>query len=334
VPPLDPRSPEADERTRVPPPTDDPDAQGAVVDLDQPNGSAELGRGVPDDDEPPQQRESWRERHDKFQKRLKIEVAKANGERTRADVLARQLADANKRLAEMSGASLEAAEAANKDQIEAARIAHKAALESGDPDKITEAAERLSDAKAEAVAIKYSKGARQPVEEKARKPNGADADTQPERPSYTRRTQAWIDDNPWFEENAEMRDAAAQYAGTVLKAKKIRPDTDEYFSAVDKFMRSEFPDEMAEFGEVEDEQPKGKTQERRNGVAPVGQGNLRRNAGAGTLRISLTAQQIEHAKAMGTPQDEYALGIALQDGKITRDQYDERLVGLRKNRKK
>jgi len=182
-------------------------------------------------------------------------------------------------------------------QINNAKAAYKEAYETGDPDKIIEAQERLTVLQNEKFKVESYK----PVKRKAETPVPQAPEKQPvqqQKYEVDDRTKQWASDNQWFGEDEEMTGFAF---GVHERLKKngidpMNPErVEDYYSAVDEAMRKRFPDK---FDEVEvEEAPARQTG---NVVAPANRSAKK------PRRVQLTSTQVSLAKRLGLTPEQYA----------------------------
>lgn len=216
--------------------------------------------------------------------------------RHEADRRARTFESENTRLkAELLASSKNAAGFAERGvegEIQLAKRQLEEAHEKGDSKLTGEATMKLTEASARQAHIAQEKARLESVQ----LPQPAQA------PQYSEKTQAFIDQNPWFTSDADMRDAALSFHNKVKTKHPI--DSDEYFSEIGKRMRAAFPD--YEWGDEEPDEEKA--EEPRIKTAPATQKNLP-GTGQPATKVRLTTEQIAMADSLGIPQERYALRV-------------------------
>ena len=110
------------------------------------------------------------------------------------------------------------------------------------------------------------------------------------QPQPSIKAQRWAEDNPWFNEDEVMHDAAIAIHKNLI-ASGVAGDSDEYYNQLDKRIRSYFPNKFEQ------------TQEQRRPVQTVAPA-MRNQGGRKTVR--LTKSQVAIAKKLGVPLEEYA----------------------------
>ena len=181
-------------------------------------------------------------------------------------------------------------ESANK-LLEKARLEHKSAYESGESDRMLDAAESIADAKVELKTLESQKHlfdkepepvpsyptveATQPVQQQQ----------QPAQQPDPRALQ-WAQSNKWFGQDAAMTGAA--YAiDAQLKMEGYNPSSEDYYSELDRRIGESFPAKTA----------KAKPKQVVAGVT---------RAQSAPKRVSLTKSQVAMANKLGVPPSEYA----------------------------
>jgi hypothetical protein len=179
-------------------------------------------------------------------------------------------------------------------QINTAKAAYKEAYETGDPDKLIEAQEKLTALQNEKFKVESYKPAKREQETPV-------PQAQPvQQPKYEvdDRTKQWAAQNEWFGQDEEMTGFAF---GVHEKLKKNGIDpanpqrVEEYYSAVDEAMRKRFPDKFDEV-EIEEAPPR----QTGNVVAPANRSAKK------PRRVQLTSTQVALAKRLGITPEQYA----------------------------
>ena len=110
------------------------------------------------------------------------------------------------------------------------------------------------------------------------------------------KAEAWAEKNPWFGKDEAMTYASFGIHKNLVEEKQMNPNSDEYYAAVDKRMREEFPHK---FG-VESSESTRPVQP----VASAGRSTTQSTSGRKTVRLS--PSQVHIAKRLGVPLEEYA----------------------------
>jgi phage I-like protein len=116
---------------------------------------------------------------------------------------------------------------------------------------------------------------------------------QPQRPVPSPRAEEWAEQNSWFGQDRVMTYAAWGIHQTLVEQEGVDPASDEYYTELDKRVRSTFPDKFS--------QPR--QQRSAPAVAPAA-----RSSGINSARrtVRLSPSQVAIAKKLGVPLEEYA----------------------------
>lgn len=163
-------------------------------------------------------------------------------EQQEAIELAKRVLEENKRLKAQYSAGektyIETVQSAADTTLSMAKREYKEALESGDADRIVEAQAALSEATYKAQQAKeFKPTALQETENEVQIPQSQ------QQPKVDAKTQAWLDENPWYGSKKAMSNFAVgiheelidEYGPKVV-------GTDQYFKHIDKTMRKKFPE--------------------------------------------------------------------------------------------
>ena len=187
-------------------------------------------------------------------------------------------------------------------QTDAAKRAYKEAYEAGDTDRMLEAQQALSNiavetqryntakTRAEQQAKMQVQRQEQPVQQQqvAQQP-------QQQQPQPDPRAQSWAEKNNWFGQDRVMTASAFAIHQQLVEEEGFDPQTNEYYTEVDKRIRSEFPHKF-------------QTAQKSGGgsqVASAGNSASRSNK-QGRRSVKLTHSQVAIAKKLGVPLEEYA----------------------------
>jgi hypothetical protein len=185
-------------------------------------------------------------------------------------------------------------------QTDAAKRAYKEAYEAGDTDRMLEAQQALSNiaietqryntakARAEQQAKVQVQRQEQPVQQQP-------VQQQQPQPQPDPRAQSWAEKNDWFGQDKVMTASAFAIHQQLVEEEGFDPQTDEYYTEVDKRIRSEFPHKF-------------QTAKKSGGgsqVASAGNSASRSNK-QGRRSVKLTHSQVAIAKKLGVPLEEYA----------------------------
>lgn len=183
-------------------------------------------------------------------------------------------------------------------QTEAVKRAYKEAYEAGDTDKMLEAQQALSNIAietqryntAKARAEQQAKVQVQPQEQPVQQPV-----QQQQAPKPDPRAQEWAEKNTWFGQDKVMTASAFAIHSQLTEEEGFDPNSDEYYTEVDKRIRSEFPHKF-------------QTAKKSGGGSQVASaGNsASRSSKQGRRSVKLTHSQVAIAKKLGVPLEEYA----------------------------
>jgi len=184
-------------------------------------------------------------------------------------------------------------------QTEAAKRAYKEAYESGDTDRMLEAQQALSNIAIETqryntAKIRAEQQAKMPVQQ-AQPVQQAAPQPQQQQAKPDPRAQGWAEKNTWFGQDKVMTASAFAIHQELVEEEGFDPNSDEYYTEVDRRIRREFPHKF--------ETPKktgGGSQ-----VASAGNSASRSNK-QGRRSVKLTHSQVAIAKKLGVPLEEYA----------------------------
>jgi hypothetical protein len=117
---------------------------------------------------------------------------------------------------------------------------------------------------------------------------------QPQRPTPSPRAEEWAEQNSWFGQDRVMTYAAWGIHQTLVEQEGVDPNTDEYYTELNKRVRDTFPDKFRD-----------QTRQQRSApaVAPAS-----RSSGINSARrtVRLSPSQVAIAKKLGVPLEEYA----------------------------
>jgi hypothetical protein len=175
----------------------------------------------------------------------------------------------------------------------------KKAREEGDIDTETEAQERLSHLSMEQRQVS---GWLQQQEEAARNPAPVQQYQQPApKPAAPDpRAETWAERNSWFGQDRMLTYAAWGIHQELIEKEGVDPQSDEYYTELDRRLREEFPKKFAD--EQSSNQP-SRQQRSAPAVAPAS-----RSSGINSARrtVRLSPSQVAIAKKLGVPLEEYA----------------------------
>jgi hypothetical protein len=186
-------------------------------------------------------------------------------------------------------------------QLESAKRALKDANESGDADKIVEAQANLA-----AITVEKSKITKPKVEKTEEQPNQQpimpnqpqpippQPPQQAQNPKPDPKAEAWAAKNDWFGQDEVMTYASFGIHRRLVEDEGFDPNTDDYYSELDKRIAAEFPHKVGQTKQT------GGSQK----VVSATSSKSRNKGGKKTVRLS--PSQVAMAKRLGVPLEEYA----------------------------
>ena len=184
-------------------------------------------------------------------------------------------------------------------QTEAAKRMMKEAYEAGDSDRVVEAQQLMSNIAAEQQRYNTAKAqaerqAKVQVQQQEQ-PQQQQQPAQQQRPQPDPRAVAWKDKNEWFGADKIMTAAAFALHSQLTDEEGFDPNSDEYYTEVDKRLRHEFPHKFSE------------TKKSGGGSQVASAGNsASRSTKQGRRSVKLSHSQVAIAKKLGVPLEEYA----------------------------
>jgi hypothetical protein len=179
-------------------------------------------------------------------------------------------------------------------QTEAAKRMLKEAYDAGDSDKLADAQQLLSN-----IAVEQNRynTAKARAESQAKVQPQEQVQQQPvqQRPQPDPRAVAWKDENTWFGTDKVMTAAAMAVHSQLTEEEGFDPNSDEYYSEIDKRLRQELPQKFPE------------TKKSGGGSQVASAGNsASRSTKQGRRSVKLSHSQVAIAKKLGVPLEEYA----------------------------
>lgn len=261
--------------------------------------------------EPPEDvtEEELEDYSEKVQKRIKHfskgyhderrEKEKAIREREELERFAKQLVEENNKLkgdvTKNQTALIEQAKKNAESESDAAKQAYKAAYESGDPDAVLSAQEKLTAAKIKADRLANFKI---PALQETQVPVPSKTESAPQA-GHDPRAEEWKTQNPWFNVDDEMTSLALGLHNKLIK-EGVSPQSDEYYERIDSRMRQVFPDNF----EDADQQTEATPKRSANVVAPA-------TRSTAPKKVKLSQTQIALSKRLGLTPEQYARQVAI-----------------------
>jgi hypothetical protein len=239
-------------------------------------------------------------------KRLTEKYRKEERDREEAVRFSQQLLEENKqlksRMQQLDTGYLSEYGTRLQTQTEAAKRAYKEAYEAGDPDRMAEAQMAMSNLAIEQQRYNSAKARADQDQrlqtERAQAPQQpapvAPPAPQPQQAKPDPKAQSWAQKNTWFGEDRVMTTAAFAVHQGLIEDEGFDPNSDEYYTELDKRMRREFPHKF------QSQKSGGGTQ-----VASAGS-SASRSTKQGRRTVKLTPSQVAIAKKLNVPLEEYA----------------------------
>jgi len=184
-------------------------------------------------------------------------------------------------------------------QTEGAKRVYKEAYEAGDTDKMLEAQQALSNIAVQQQQYNTAKAraeqqAKMPVQQQQQPVQQPVQQQQQAAPVPDAKAVAWKDKNKWFGQDKIMTTAAYTVHQELVEEQGFDPNSDEYYTEVNRRMRGEFPHKFqaAKSG--------GGSQ-----VASAGN-SASRSTKTGRRSVKLSHSAVAIAKKLGVPLEEYA----------------------------
>lgn len=185
-----------------------------------------------------------------------------------------------------------------KSETVSIRQKYREAYDAGDSDAMFAAQEQLSQMALMQDRVRSARH-RLTVQEQEPAPQARPAPQTPAAPQKQAapdpRAQQWADKNEWFGSDEVMTYASFGIHRKLVEEEGFDPSSDEYYSEVDKRMRTEFPQKFT-----------GTKKSSGAQVAPAGASATRSTAKSGRRSVKLSPSQIAMAKRLNVPLEEYA----------------------------
>ena len=192
--------------------------------------------------------------------------------------------------------------------MSAAKLAYKQALESQDIDGQVEAQKVMAEMAMEEAKLKSLKQAQEQRAQKVETqkeqivPQTVDPVAQAQQ-QIDPKAQNWATKNTWFGTDNAMTYTAFDIHRQLVEDEGYDPQSDEYYSEVDKRIRLEFPHKFDNVDQTTKEQP---VQNVASAKRPAGKGRRK--------TVKLTPSQVAISKRLGVPLEEYAKQLAAKEG--------------------
>jgi len=278
-------------------------------------GKAEVQEAAPEASDPASNREELETISDNVQKRIaKLTARMREAERREqaaieyAKGLQTQTQTLQQKLVNTDYSRLNEAKTRLETQQTTLKAIIRKAREEGDIDTETEAQQRLTDLIYEQRQVAgWLQDQQQQVETYKKAPSPQQAPQQqayqqpaPQQPRPSPQAEEWAERNPWFGQDRVMTYAAWGIHETLVSQEGIDPNSDEYYTELDRRLVEEFPNK---FQNRSSAQQPIRQQRSAPAVAPAS-----RSSGINNVRrtVRLSPSQVAIAKKLGVPIEEYA----------------------------
>jgi len=204
----------------------------------------------------------------------------------------------------LDSAYLKDSETRVKSQLDAVKSKLAAAIEGGDTAKQVEAQTELSTLTTDANKIASEKSRRETYErETPSTPQYREGMARPmpqSLPQVDEKAETWAEKNKWFGKDKPMTYTAFDHHKDLVEDEGMDPTSNEYYAEIDKRMKLDFPHKF---------DTSEKTTKTVQTVASV-----RRGVKPGRKIVKLTSSQVQIAKKLGVPLEEYAKQVLNTEG--------------------
>tara|TARA_R100000697_G_scaffold114870_1_gene134011 strand:+ start:1581 stop:2534 length:954 start_codon:yes stop_codon:yes gene_type:complete len=240
------------------------------------------------------------------EKRRKEEASRLQDE---AISYAKRLSDENQKLRKAlddgEGVLLDQAKGRVDAELDKAKAAYKAAYETGDPDALISAQEKMTQLQNEKYRVDSFKP--QKRQDNVPPPVAQPADTQqtPQVQKPDDKALEWSKKNEWFGKDSEMTGYAFGVHERLVK-EGLHTSGDEYYQKIDEAMRKTFPDKF-DVQEIEEEAPVRQTG---SVVAPQSRSAKK------PRKVQLTSSAVKLCKRMGITPEQYAAQVLKESSDV------------------
>ena len=277
-------------------------------DKNKPRRADDAEAQIPEDDEIANYSENVQKRIKQLkfeyheERRRKEEAARLQDE---AVDYARKVYEENqklrKTLEEGEGVLVEQAKSRVEAELDRAKAAYKEAYETGDPDKLIDAQEKLNSLQNEKFRVESYKPKPQQIQEEP-----VQLQRKPKVPEPDAKTKAWASENEWFGNDSEMTGYAfGVHESLVRQGINPQSQADEYYNRIDQSMRQRFPDKFG--GQQVEAAP---VRQAGSVVAPAGRSAKK------SRRVQLTSTQVALAKRLGLSAEQYAAQLLKESSNV------------------
>ena len=236
-------------------------------------------------------------------KKLTEKYRKAERDGQEASRLAQQLMEENKKLksqvTNLDKGYVSSEEARLQAQLESAKRQYREAYESGNADQMFDAQQLISQIgvaqdRVNQAKLRFERAQpteAQPVQQPQVQPQPqAQAAPQPDP-----KAQEWAEKNEWFGTDEVMTYAAFGLHRKLVEEEGFDPQSEEYYSEIDRRIRAEFPQKFPAA-----KKPSGAQ------VASAGASASRSNVKSGRGSVKLSPSEVAMARKLNVPLEEYA----------------------------
>jgi hypothetical protein len=218
-------------------------------------------------------------------------------ERQELEKLTRQLVEENNNLKTTTTKNqtvmLDQAKKAAERELQQAKVAYKAAYESGEADAVVEANESITTAK---IKVDRLNNFKLPTLQATETPIQTRETATTPAPVVDAKATDWAKTNTWFGTDDEMTSYVLGLHSKLVKS-GVDPQSDEYYETIDSRMRTVFSENFEDAEETE------KPRRQSNVVAPA-------TRSTSPKKVRLTQTQVTLAKRLGVPLELYAKKVA------------------------
>ena len=181
-----------------------------------------------------------------------------------------------------------------KSQLDAIKGKLAAAIEGGDTAKQVEAQTELSALTSDARNIQSEKLRREEYTKEPRTPayGGGTPEKTPTLPQVDEQAEDWATKNSWFGKDRAMTFTAFEHHKDLVEKEGFDPKSDEYYAEIDKRIKVDFPHKF----------------DRKEIPAKTNQmvASVKRGVKPGRKSVKLTSSQVQIARKLNVPLEEYA----------------------------
>ena len=207
------------------------------------------------------------------------------------------------RYAKLDSTYLKDSETRVKSQLDAVKGKLATAIEAGDTAKQVEAQAELSGLTSDVRTIEAQKLKREEDEKEPRTPayGGGTPEQTPTLPQVDEKAENWATKNNWFGQDRAMTFTAFEIHKDLVEKEGFDPKSDEYYAEIDKRIKVDFPHK---FGKTSKDTSKT--------VQTVA--SVKRSVKPGRKNVKLTSSQVQIARKLGVPLEEYAKQLLNTEG--------------------